>query len=152
MRSSSQTFSKHLSSVSTNTCVVTNNTIYFRVEPHHNNCEINCMTKKTLPGLSLECRVRSLRSPHRIQSTVSHSVCRSACCLIRLSACVYIRAFVMLSCIQYAILSKTVYDSYIPPSRKLQTFSSRFDTRWNVSLMICCSVSSLWMRKCKHLH
>lgn len=32
--------------------------------------------------------------------------------------------------------------TYIPPSRKLQTFSSLLETRWKVSLMICCSVSS----------
>lgn len=32
--------------------------------------------------------------------------------------------------------------TYIPPSRKLQTFSSLFETKWKVSLMICCSVSS----------
>lgn len=38
-------------------------------------------------------------------------------------------------------------DTHSPPSRKLQTFSSRFDTKWNVSLIICCCVSSLCERK-----
>lgn len=38
-------------------------------------------------------------------------------------------------------------DTYSPPSRKLQTFSSRFDTKWKVSLIICCCVSSLCERK-----
>lgn len=44
-----------------------------------------------VPGLNLECRVRSLRSLHRRQSTVWHSVCRSACCLILLSTWVHTR-------------------------------------------------------------
>lgn len=33
-------------------------------------------------------------------------------------------------------------NTYVPPSRKLHTLSSRLDTRWNVSLMICCWRSS----------
>lgn len=37
---------------------------------------------RLLPGLSLKFLVRSLRSPHRTQSTVWRSVCRSACSLI----------------------------------------------------------------------
>ncbi len=32
----------------------------------------------------------------------------------------------------------------LPPSRKLQTLSSRFDTSWKVSLMICCCCPSSW--------
>lgn len=34
------------------------------------------------------------------------------------------------------------FGTHLPPSRKLQTLSSLFDTNWNVSLMICCCMSS----------
>ena len=32
--------------------------------------------------------------------------------------------------------------TYLPPSRKLHTLSSRLETSWNVSLMICCCCAS----------
>ena len=35
----------------------------------------------------------------------------------------------------------------LPPSKKLHTLSSLLDTRWNVSLMICCCISSFWMMR-----
>lgn len=33
---------------------------------------------------------------------------------------------------------------YLPPSRKLHTLSSRLETSWKVSLIICCWSSSFW--------
>ena len=40
--------------------------------------------------------------------------------------------------------------TYVPPSRKLHTLSSRFETSWNVSLMICCWTSSAWNKSKKY--
>lgn len=40
--------------------------------------------------------------------------------------------------------SQKLRRTYLPPSRKLQTLSSRFDTNWNVSRIICCCMSSFW--------
>jgi len=34
------------------------------------------------------------------------------------------------------------FNTHVPPSKKLQTLSSRLETRWNVSRMICCWTSS----------
>ena len=34
--------------------------------------------------------------------------------------------------------------THVPPSKKLQTLSSRLDTKWNVSRIICCCMSSAW--------
>lgn len=94
MRSSSQTFSKHLSRVSTNTYVETENTTDFTITSNLNNTEIkykktNIPADDKVPGLSLEYRVHSLMSLHRKQSTMWRSVCKSACCLNHLSTWVY---------------------------------------------------------------
>lgn len=39
--------------------------------------------------------------------------------------------------------------NHLPPSKKLQTLSSRLDTKWKVSRMICCCMSSACRKTCK---
>lgn len=40
--------------------------------------------------------------------------------------------------------SHSKINTHVPPSKKLQTLSSRFETRWNVSRIICCWTSSAY--------
>lgn len=56
-------------------------------------------------------------------------------------------SFVYVHTHQQQSLLRSCISTYIPPSRKLQTFSSLLETRWKVSLMICCSVSSFCTEK-----
>ena len=42
-------------------------------------------------------------------------------------------------------------ETYVPPSRKLHTLSSRLDTSWKVSLTICCWTSSCFKKRRKKI-
>ena len=91
--------------------------LHGKLNPVHRCFQNTCLMFPQILELDLKCQVHFLKNPHRRQNIMLHKVYKSVCC-------------------QILQLNN-------PPSRKLQTFSSLLDTKWNVSLMICCCVSSL---------